>query len=48
MRIFPFNALETTIMVEERFGHKDPNDEEPLAVWMTLKMRQKWSFAMYH
>ncbi len=31
MRVFPFKILEITIMIEELFGHKNPNDEEPLA-----------------
>ncbi len=30
--VFPFNAHETTIMIEELFGHENPNSEEPLAV----------------
>ncbi len=41
MRVFSFNAHETTTMDEERFGRENPNDNEPLAVWVILMMRQE-------
>ncbi len=40
VRVFPFNVLETTIMDEEHCGYENPYNEEPLAVWMTLKTQQ--------
>ncbi len=42
MRVFPFNVYVTTIMIEELFGHENPDNEEPLAAWMVLKRRQQW------
>ncbi len=50
VRVFSFNVLETAIMGEEHWwgGHENPNDEEPLAVWMTLKTRQQWRAVLYH
>ncbi len=47
MRVFPFIVHETTIMDEEFLGHENPNDEEPLAVWVILKTRQQWRAAKY-
>ncbi len=47
MGVFPFNAHETTIMVEELFGHENHTDEEPLAVWVILKTQLQWRAAMY-
>ncbi len=46
-RVFPITAHETTIMIEELFGHESPNDEELLAVWVILKTRQQWRAAKY-
>ncbi len=40
--MFPSNVHETTIMIEELFGHENPDNEEPLAVWMILKTQQQW------
>ncbi len=48
VRVFPFNGNESAKMVEELFGHENRNDEEPLAIWMTLKMRQQLRVAMCH
>ncbi len=48
VRVFPFNAHETTIMDEELFGRENPNDEKPLAVWMILMVRQQWRAAICH
>ncbi len=48
VRVFSFNAHETTIMDEKLFGHENPNDKEPLAVWIILMMRQEWRDTMYH
>ncbi len=39
VRVFSFNTHETTIMDEELFGHENPNDKEPIAVWIILMMR---------
>ncbi len=41
VRVFPFNAYETTITIEERFGHENHKDEEPITVLMILRMRQQ-------
>ncbi len=48
VRAFSFKAHKTTIMDEELFGHENPNDKEPLAVWIVLMIRQEWRAAMYH
>ncbi len=39
VRVFLFNAHESTIMDEELFGHEYPNGEEPLPVWMILMVQ---------
>ncbi len=46
VRVFPFNVLETTVIDEEPCGHENPNDEEPLAVWIIQMIRQEWRAAM--
>ncbi len=46
-RVLPFNAHETTIMDRKCFRHENPNDKEPLAVWMILETRQQWRATMY-
>ncbi len=49
MRVFPSKAHETSSILDEHlFEHENPNDEEPLAVWIILMMRQEWRTAMYH